>query len=231
MQNSNPIIQNSTNSQNVTITCKYCKNLGHTLEECRKRMYNNNLRRNSHAQGNEQIPARTGATPGNITSRLARVISEKSVSYRTISKYSLNRRCPSVKLKSSNFTEDLKFLIDSGSRPNIIKKNSVTSDTVMDKNEILRLSGITTHHVTTLGRTDRYLRMSSCFPSSRKRFSNSTKWDSGLDFFLNFTQWSIMNKINWSGTISAYLSKKKKKFLLFLLEQFHKCTLKLQIRS
>jgi len=41
-------------------------------------------------------------------------------------------------------------LVDSESKPNIIKKNSVTSDTVMDKNEILRLSGITTNHVTTL---------------------------------------------------------------------------------
>jgi len=77
IQNSNPIIQNSTNNQNVTMTCRYCKKLGHTLEECRKRMYNNNLRRNSQAQGNEQIPARTGATPGNITSRPARVISEE----------------------------------------------------------------------------------------------------------------------------------------------------------
>jgi len=42
-------------------------------------------------------------------------------------------------------------LIDSESGPNIIKKNFVTSDTMVDKNEILRLSEITTYHVTTLG--------------------------------------------------------------------------------
>jgi len=77
IQNSNPIIRNSTDNQNVTMTCRYCKKLGHTLEECRKRMHNNNLRRNSQAQGNEQIPARTEATPGNITSRPTRVISEE----------------------------------------------------------------------------------------------------------------------------------------------------------
>lgn len=41
--------------------------------------------------------------------------------------------------------------MDSGSGPNIIKRNSVAPDTAVDKNEILRLSGITTHHVTTLG--------------------------------------------------------------------------------
>jgi len=54
--------------------CRYCKKLGHTLEECRKRMYNNNLRRNSQAQGNEQIPARTEATQGNITSRCQSIL-------------------------------------------------------------------------------------------------------------------------------------------------------------
>jgi len=43
-------------------------------------------------------------------------------------------------------------LVDSGSGPNIIKKNSVTSDTPVDRKEVLKLSGITTHHVPTLGK-------------------------------------------------------------------------------
>lgn len=64
------------NNQNrvATITCRYCKKLGHTLEECRKRIHNNNVRQNIQRQGNEQIPARTGATPGNTKIRPTRAI-------------------------------------------------------------------------------------------------------------------------------------------------------------
>lgn len=42
-------------------------------------------------------------------------------------------------------------MVDSGSEPNIIKSNSLSPETVVDRNEILKLSGITAHHVTTLG--------------------------------------------------------------------------------
>ena len=68
--------QNSNNQNlNTTIICRYCKKSGHTLEECRRRIYNNNLRQNSQNQGNEQIPVRTGATPGNAKIRPTRVVS------------------------------------------------------------------------------------------------------------------------------------------------------------
>lgn len=69
--------QNSNNqNQNTSITCRYCKKPGHILEECRKRIYNNNVRQqNLQGQGNEQIPARTGATPGNTKIRPARLVS------------------------------------------------------------------------------------------------------------------------------------------------------------
>jgi len=33
MQNSNPTIRNSTNNQNVTMICRYCKKLDQTLEK------------------------------------------------------------------------------------------------------------------------------------------------------------------------------------------------------
>lgn len=63
-------------NQSGIIICRYCKKSGHKLEECRKRIYNNNLQQNSN-QGNEQIPARTGATPGKINVRPTRVVSEE----------------------------------------------------------------------------------------------------------------------------------------------------------
>lgn len=39
--------QTTQNQSNTNITCRYCKKFGHSIEECRKRMYNNNLRQNS----------------------------------------------------------------------------------------------------------------------------------------------------------------------------------------
>ena len=45
----------------------------------------------------------------------------------------------------------LKFLIDSGSGPNIIKKGSLKSNVQVNRNEILKLTRITAHYVSTLG--------------------------------------------------------------------------------
>ncbi|KYN38911.1 hypothetical protein ALC56_06910, partial [Trachymyrmex septentrionalis] len=44
----------------------------------------------------------------------------------------------------------LEFLIDSGSGPNIIKKRFLKPNVPVNRNEILKLTGITTHHVFTL---------------------------------------------------------------------------------
>jgi hypothetical protein len=41
--------------------CRYCKNSGHEIEECRKREYNNNLRKNQ--SGNAPSPAGRSGTP------------------------------------------------------------------------------------------------------------------------------------------------------------------------
>lgn len=43
------------------------------------------------------------------------------------------------------------FLVDSGSGPNIIKKRFLKSSTPVNRDKILKLTGITAHHVTTLG--------------------------------------------------------------------------------
>lgn len=52
------------NFVNQTVMCRYCKKQGHKIEECRKRIYNNNLRQNAQVQGNEFVPERTGAISG-----------------------------------------------------------------------------------------------------------------------------------------------------------------------
>lgn len=60
------------------IICRYCKKEGHVLADCRKRAYNNQIR-NNQGQGNEPIPAKTGATPGNTNTRPTRAIASESI--------------------------------------------------------------------------------------------------------------------------------------------------------
>jgi len=55
------------------IICRYCKKVEHAIEDCRKRAFNNQVR-NSQTQGNEKIPAKTGAIPENTNIRPARAI-------------------------------------------------------------------------------------------------------------------------------------------------------------
>ena len=64
-------LQNPGNTSQIM--CRYCKKVGHAIEECRKRAFNNQVR-SSQTQGNEEIPAKTGATPGNTNIRPARAI-------------------------------------------------------------------------------------------------------------------------------------------------------------
>lgn len=59
------------------VECRYCKKVGHVIEDCRKRIFNNQFR-NNQAQGNEQIPAKTGTAPGNTKIRPIRAIAAES---------------------------------------------------------------------------------------------------------------------------------------------------------
>lgn len=45
-------IKREANVHNLTIICRYCKNPGHTIEECRKRQYNNSRNRREHSDDN-----------------------------------------------------------------------------------------------------------------------------------------------------------------------------------
>lgn len=69
------------NQRNSIKTCRYCKKTGHLIDECRKRIYNNNKNNNNdnrydkQNQGNRQIPERNGATSGKLNTRPTQVIS------------------------------------------------------------------------------------------------------------------------------------------------------------
>lgn len=68
-------MQNSRNMYQVE--CRYCKKPGHIIENCRKRIFNNQSR-NIQIQGNGQIPATTGTVPGNTKIRPARAITTET---------------------------------------------------------------------------------------------------------------------------------------------------------
>lgn len=68
-------LQNQSNMSEII--CRYCKKPGHVIEDCRKRAYNNQFR-DYQVQGNGQIPAKTGATPGNTNIRPTRAIITES---------------------------------------------------------------------------------------------------------------------------------------------------------
>lgn len=65
------------NQSNTNIKCRYCKKFGHSIEECRKRIYNNNLRQNS-TQGNGQTSEKKRAIPGNTSTHPTQIISAKT---------------------------------------------------------------------------------------------------------------------------------------------------------
>ncbi|KAL6268263.1 hypothetical protein P5V15_001378 [Pogonomyrmex californicus] len=50
--------QNFPTSRNMGLICRYCKILGHSLEQCRKRQYNNNVRNQENRIGNRMFENR-----------------------------------------------------------------------------------------------------------------------------------------------------------------------------
>lgn len=46
----NQMSQNTLTSQTVPKVCSYCKNIGHLISDCRKRIYNNSIRTKQHPQ-------------------------------------------------------------------------------------------------------------------------------------------------------------------------------------
>ncbi|CAK9834577.1 hypothetical protein ANTRET_LOCUS11089 [Anthophora retusa] len=70
--------------------CRYCKKLGHEIEECRKRVYNNSRRSSSfdsrngqNRTGNAQKAAGTSAPRSNLPARLIHPIVAESVESET----------------------------------------------------------------------------------------------------------------------------------------------------
>ena len=62
-------IKTETNINKVNVTCRYCKKPGHTIEQCRKRQYNNSRAQNSNSYTNpNRSSSSNNSTPGTSSS-------------------------------------------------------------------------------------------------------------------------------------------------------------------
>ncbi|KAG7304592.1 hypothetical protein JYU34_011565 [Plutella xylostella] len=62
-----PVTQNSNfNSNNNIKSCRYCKNMGHTIDECRKRKYNMQRRENTNYAQRDHNPPRVNSSSINF---------------------------------------------------------------------------------------------------------------------------------------------------------------------
>jgi len=61
--------QNSKNAVKTVLICRYCKKVGHELEECRKRKYVNSKKENQQEKATENQEAENGHEPSTISAR------------------------------------------------------------------------------------------------------------------------------------------------------------------
>ncbi|KYQ48642.1 hypothetical protein ALC60_12310, partial [Trachymyrmex zeteki] len=124
--------------------CRYCKKQGHTIEECRRKRYNDAQR---EAAGNGQGPSgHRETTPtdgqdegGSERSRIA-TLNVKEFSH-----------APTVAVTAPELLHRTNFMIDTGAAPNVIKEKGLHPETVISHDDPLYLSGITSGRVKTLG--------------------------------------------------------------------------------
>lgn len=64
-QNFQPKRERSTNINTVSIICRYCRHVGHGIEECRKRQYNNNRKRDYGENKSSSNEPRPSTSSGN----------------------------------------------------------------------------------------------------------------------------------------------------------------------
>lgn len=57
---------NSNSERNIIKSCAYCKNQGHSINECRKRQYNNERRSYQNAQPDTRSPPQRASTSTNV---------------------------------------------------------------------------------------------------------------------------------------------------------------------
>ncbi|KAL4153886.1 hypothetical protein QTP88_001719 [Uroleucon formosanum] len=114
--------------------CKYCRNTNHDIKDCRKRMFNENKKKQEG-----------GYTPSNETNRTAGEIQNN---VRVIKQMNEEH----ITCESDNFEpRNINFLIDSGADMSLIKITAVEKNVVVNEQDKRPIRGINSTLVYTLG--------------------------------------------------------------------------------
>ena len=112
--------------------CKYCKRPNHDITECRKRIYNENKKKQQQEQGDNQ-----NKTVGELKN--VRVITTQMDEEHII-------------INASNFAAgNQRFLIDSGAEMNIIKLSALMDHVIVNETDKKNIKGINAITIKTLG--------------------------------------------------------------------------------
>lgn len=143
---------NSNSAQRVT--CRFCKNIGHSINECRKLEYWTNQKNPRNTSSNNQVSEpRDNSQQRSVKHPRSEVGTNQATRVATAL---LNRgsNVPVVKVNSKDFLEPTLLMIDTGSSLNLIKSKHIAPHVQVDTSEIVQISGITKDYVSTLGRTE-----------------------------------------------------------------------------
>ncbi|XP_048515544.1 uncharacterized protein LOC125502056 [Athalia rosae] len=123
------------------LTCTYCKNLGHTIDECRKKRYNEESR-----QADRPAPEWSTSTPHTRGER------SDAGGHPVVLLHNAGLGdVPAIRITSPDLATPANFLIDTGAEPNIIKYKNICNPAGIDGSIKLAIKGITEDLVHTLG--------------------------------------------------------------------------------
>ncbi|CAK9809081.1 hypothetical protein ANTQUA_LOCUS5872 [Anthophora quadrimaculata] len=148
-------------------TCTYCKNIGHTIDECRKRLFNN-YQRERYPEPRRIDERERRSKSGKRTRPLASPREQARGKPREGSRNSSRDRgggcrVATVKLKTNCFVQHVdifsddfsknaaRLMVDTGSEPNLIKKSALKRHLTIKPDNALAISGITDGRVKTHG--------------------------------------------------------------------------------
>ena len=157
---------NSNTTTREPLTCRYCKNLGHVLENCWKREHNNQQARNrgqeftqprgSSQSYRENIHKQTWPSTSRDPPQLrtVRYLQPEDSDNRPkrIATALINRDAPTIRINSEDLTQPISLMIDTGASLNLIKIGRVAPHVEIDRSRVLQIRGITKTYVDTLGK-------------------------------------------------------------------------------
>ena len=152
-QNAPQNYPNINNNKN----CNYCIKIGHTINECRRRAYNESLKQQQQPRSAEkkepgklQTPPRSGCNEGDYLKSSTAPTSNHNIINTKINLHSDNT-IPSIMVSANGLKNPARMMIDIGAGRNLIKLNMIENDIEINQNGNLRFTGINNVPVYTLG--------------------------------------------------------------------------------